>query len=500
MPLTLEFSNDSLTQVQADALLVGRFENGSLPAELNDLLGEAAGDLLADSKGKTSEEVVVFYPRGEIGAKRLLIVGLGKQEKLTVETIRRAAAKGVTKAKALGAATVATTLGRQQGEGFSQAEATRAVVEAAELALYKYSLKQKKDDEPEKGVQTLVLLGASEEAQRAAVLGQAIARGVAQARDLVNAPPNIADAPFLAQTAREIAESSPHINVTVLSLEEAREMGMGAFAAVAQGSGTPAQFIVLEYRVQELQDQQPVGIVGKGLIFDTGGISIKPSADLWKMKTDMGGGAAVLGTFRALAELPEPLNVPVVGVVPATDNVVGSRAFTPADVLTALNGKTIEIQNTDAEGRLILADALTYVDRYRPRAVVDLATLTGAVVIALGNSLTGMFVNDEDLAHRLQEAADRTGEEVWRMPLHADYDKLIESDIANVKNVGGRAGGSITAALFLQHFIGDYPWSHLDIAGTAWGEDHKPKLPYNQKGASGVGVRLLMDLIQSYAA
>jgi leucyl aminopeptidase len=217
------------------------------------------------------------------------------------------------------------------------------------------------------------------------------------------------------------------------------------------------------------------------------------------MKTDMGGGAAVLGTFRALAELPEPLNVPVVGVVPATDNVVGSRAFTPADVLTALNGKTIEIQNTDAEGRLILADALTYVDRYRPRAVVDLATLTGAVVIALGNSLTGMFVNDEDLARRLQEAADRTGEEVWRMPLHADYDKLIESDIANVKNVGGRAGGSITAALFLQHFIGDYPWSHLDIAGTAWGEDHKPKLPYNQKGASGVGVRLLMDLIQSYS-
>ncbi|HEX8680902.1 MAG TPA: M17 family peptidase N-terminal domain-containing protein, partial [Ardenticatenaceae bacterium] len=300
MPLTLDFSNDSLTQVQADALLVGRFENGSLPAELNDLLGEAAGDLLAASKGKTSEEVVFFYPRGEIGAKRLLIVGLGKQEKLTVETIRRAAAKGVTKAKALGAATVATTLGQQQGEGFSQPEATRAIVEAAELALYKYSLKQKKDDEPEKGVQTLILLGASEEAQRAAALGQVIARGVAQARDLVNAPPNIADAPFLAQTAHEIAESSPHINVTVLSLEEAREMGMGAFAAVAQGSGTPAQFIVLEYRVQELQDQQPVGIVGKGLIFDTGGISIKPSADLWKMKTDMGGGAAVLGTFRAL--------------------------------------------------------------------------------------------------------------------------------------------------------------------------------------------------------
>lgn len=499
MSLTLQFSDSALPQLEADALLIGRWENGPLPSDLQERLGEAASDLLADAKGKTSEEVAVFYPQGQIGAKRLLLVGLGKEEKFTLETLRRAAAKGIAKAKALGAATVATTLGQHQGDGFTQADAARAVVEAADLALYKYTLKQKKTDEPEKRIQTLVLLSADDEAQRAAQRGQAIARGVAQARDLVNAPPNIAHAPYLAQTARDIADSSPHIRVTIISQDEAREMGMGAFVAVGQASAMPPQFIILEYRVDELKGQQPVGLVGKGLIFDTGGISIKPGADLWKMKTDMGGGAAVLGTFRALADLSEPLNLPVVGIVPATDNAIGEGAFTPADVLTSLSGKTIEIQNTDAEGRLILADALTYIDRYHPRAVVDLATLTGAVVIALGQNLTGMFSNDDDLAHRLERSAARTGDELWRLPLYDDYEKLIESDIADVKNVAGRWGGAIGAALFLQHFTGDYAWAHLDIAGTAWGEDHKPKLPYNPKGASGVGVRLLVDLLQGYA-
>jgi leucyl aminopeptidase len=319
------------------------------------------------------------------------------------------------------------------------------------------------------------------------------------ARDLVNAPPNIVDAPYLAQVATELADSSPYIKATILSREETLELGMGAFNGVAQGSARPPQFIILEYRVEELNNQQPVGIVGKGLIFDTGGISIKPAADLWRMKTDMGGGATVLGTFKALAELPEPLELPVVGIVPATDNAIGQGSFTPADVLRSLSGKTIEVQNTDAEGRLILADGLTYIDRYHPRAVVDLATLTGAIVIALGHNLIGMFSNDEELVERLERASKRTGEELWRLPLHDDYDKLIESDIADVKNVGGRAGGSITAALFLRHFIGEYPWAHLDIAGTAWGESRHEKLPYNKKGASGVGVRLLLELLFEYS-
>ncbi|MGH2541626.1 MAG: leucyl aminopeptidase family protein, partial [Ardenticatenaceae bacterium] len=306
-------------------------------------------------------------------------------------------------------------------------------------------------------------------------------------------------APYLAQVARDLASASPHIKATILSREETLDLGMGAFNGVAQGSATPPQFIILEYRVAELAGQPPVGIVGKGLIFDTGGISIKPAADLWKMKTDMGGGATVLGVFQALASLPQPLDLPVVGIVPATDNAVGHGSFTPADVLRSLSGKTIEVQNTDAEGRLILADALTYIERYHPRAVVDLATLTGSIVMALGHNLTGLFSNDEALAERLKQAAQRSGEELWQMPLHDDYDKLIESDIADVKNVGGRAGGAITAALFLRNFIGDYPWAHLDIAGTAWGEGRPEKLPYNKKGASGVGVRLLIELLWGYA-
>ncbi|MDQ4078799.1 MAG: leucyl aminopeptidase [Chloroflexota bacterium] len=498
--MEVQFSNESLANVQADTLLVGLLEGGTLPNELQERLGEAASDLLSDFEGKSGEEVAVFYPRGAVAARRLLLVGLGKEEELTLEALRRAAAKGVVKAKSFGG-TVATTLAHQTGQGFDTAEATRAVVEAAELGLYDYSLKQKKgEDGPEKTVEILILLAADEAAQRAAALGQAVASGVTQARDLVNAPPNIADAPYLAEVARDIAGSSPYINAKILSLEETRAMGMGAFNGVAQGSATPPQFIVLEYRVDELPDQRPVGLAGKGLIFDTGGISIKPSTNLWKMKTDMAGGAAVLGLFRALANLPEPLDLPIVGVVPATDNAIGQGSFTPADVLTSLKGKTIEVQNTDAEGRLILADALTYIDRYNPRAVVDLATLTGAIVVALGNNMSGLFSNDEDLVEHLQLASHRSGEELWRMPLYDDYDKLLESDIADVKNVGGRAGSSITAALFLRNFIGDYEWAHLDIASTAWHDERKPKLPYAPKGASGVGVRLLMELLRGYEA
>lgn len=496
--MNLEFSHEPLAEQEADALLVGRFKDGSLPDALHAALGEAAADLLADSKGKASDEVAVFYPRGLIAAKRLLVVGLGDEAKLTVEGLRRAAAKGIAKAKALGATTVATTLAQPHGKAtFGASEAAQAVVEAAEMTLYHYSLKQKRDQEP--GIERLRLVGADEAAQRAADVGQAIASGVAVARDLLNAPPNIANASFLAMTARRIAEDSPHIRVTVLSLEEARQMGMGAFAGVAQGSASPAHVIILEYRVEELKDQQPIGMVGKGLTFDTGGISIKPAQDLWKMKYDLGGGAAVLGTFQVLAALPEPLGVPVVGIVPATDNAIGSAAFTPADVLTALNGKTIEVQNTDAEGRLIMADALTYIDKYHPRAVIDIATLTGAIVVALGRNLTGLFSNDEELAQRLERAAAQSGEEVWRMPLYEDYEKLIESTIADVKNTAGRYAGAIGAALFLQHFIGDYPWAHLDIAGPVAGEERTPKVPYNAKGASGVGVRLLFEWLVGYA-
>ncbi len=504
--MKLEFSSAPLADLATDALIVGRVLDGTLGDALQEKLGSLTSDLFSDTKGKASDEVAVIYPQGAIAAKRVLIVGLGAADKLTLEGVRRAFAKGIAKAQKVGAKSVATTLNQLSGDKFGTADAARAVVESAELTVYNYSLKKKPakengdDDNSENSIQTLALVGADDNAQTLAKMGAAIASGVVQARDLVNAPPNIANAPFLAQTARDIAESSSHIKATIYSLEEAIEMGMGAFAGVARGSATSAHFIVLEYRTEELKDQQPFGLVGKGLIFDTGGISLKPGEGMWKMKNDMGGGAAVLGAFRALANLPEPLPIPVVGVVPTTDNAIDGKSFTPADVLTALNGKTIEIQNTDAEGRLILADALTYIDRYKPRAVVDLATLTGAIVVALGQNLTGMYATTDEIANRFQTASAYTNEEIWRMPLYEEYERLIDSSIADVKNVGtGRAGGSITAALFLRRFIGDYPWVHLDIAGTAWGEDRSVKVPYNAKGASGVGVRLLMEVLRSYS-
>ncbi len=503
--MKLEFSSTPIADLATDALIVGRMLDGTLDDALQAKLGSLTTELFADTKGKASDEVAVVYPQGAIAAKRVVIVGLGSAEKLTLEAVRRAFAKGIAKAQKLGAKNVATILNQLSGNQFKAGDAARAVAESAELTVYNYSLKRKPavngngDEEPENGIETLTLIGADSDAQADAKLGVAIASGVVQARDLVNAPPNIANAPHLAQTARDIAASSPLIKATIYSLQDAIEMGMGAFAGVAQGSATPAHFIVLEYRTEELKDQRPFGLVGKGLIFDTGGISLKPGEGMWKMKNDMGGGAAVLGAFRALANLPEPLPIPVVGVVPTTDNAIDSNAFTPADVLTALNGKTIEIQNTDAEGRLILADALTYIDRFKPRAVIDLATLTGAIVVALGQNLTGMYATEDDLANRIQVASAYTNEEVWRMPLYDEYERLIDSSIADVKNVGtGRAGGSITAALFLRRFIGDYPWAHLDIAGTAWGEDRSVKVPYNAKGASGVGVRLLIEVLRSY--
>lgn len=501
--MKLEFSSAPLTDLATDALIVGRLQDGTLGDALQAKLGSLTTELFADTKGKASDEVAVVYPQGAVAAKRVVIVGLGTAEKLTLEGIRRAFAKGIAKAQKLGAKSIATTLNQLSSGKFNVGDAARAVAESAELTVYNYSLKRKPatngDEEPENGIETLTLVGADSAAEADAKLGAAIASGVVQARDLVNAPPNIANAPHLAQTARDIAASNPLIKATIYSLQDAIEMGMGAFAGVAQGSATPAHFIVLEYRTEELKDQRPFGLVGKGLIFDTGGISLKPGEGMWKMKNDMGGGAAVLGTFRALANLPEPLPIPVVGVVPTTDNAIDSNAFTPADVLTALNGKTIEIQNTDAEGRLILADALTYIDRFKPRAVIDLATLTGAIVVALGQNLSGMYATEDELANRIQAASAYTNEEVWRMPLYDEYERLIDSSIADVKNVGtGRAGGSITAALFLRRFIGDYPWAHLDIAGTAWGEDRSVKVPYNQKGASGVGVRLLIEVLRSY--
>jgi leucyl aminopeptidase len=293
----------------------------------------------------------------------------------------------------------------------------------------------------------------------------------------------------LAEEAKKIG-SEHNMQVSVLERSDIEKLGMGAFLAVAKGTVEPPKFIVLEYEGAKRKGR-PVALIGKSVTFDSGGISLKPSDNMEQMKYDMSGGATVLGVMRVAAQLQLPLNI--VGFLPATDNMPSGTAIHPGDVVTSLSGKTVEIINTDAEGRLCLADALTYALRHKPIAMIDLATLTGAVVVALGHHAIGMMGNDAKLTAEIQKAADDTGERVWPLPLWDDYFNQIKSDVADLKNTGGRPGGSITAGLFLKQFVGETPWVHLDIAGTSWnGEGPRPYIP---KGSTGIGLRLLVQYL-----
>ncbi|MEJ2209370.1 MAG: leucyl aminopeptidase, partial [Anaerolineae bacterium] len=339
----------------------------------------------------------------------------------------------------------------------------------------------------------------AEAVEAGALAGLIVAEAACLARDLVNRPANYATPTDLAEVAMEIAAEFDNMRCQVLSEEDADELGMGAFLGVAQGSEEEAAFIILEHNPGR-EDLDTVVLVGKGITFDTGGISLKPAENMDRMRGDMGGGAAVLATMYAVGELELPLHV--VGLVPATENMPGGRAYKPGDVLMALNGKTIEVLNTDAEGRLILADALAYAARFEPQAVVDLATLTGACVIALGRGVAaGLFSNDDDLTAHLLAAAEDSGERLWRLPLYDDYLATLKSLTADLSNTGGRYGGVGASAMFLQQFAEGYPWAHLDIAGMSF-EDrpNSPQRPAHlQKGATGFGVRLLLQFLRDWA-
>jgi leucyl aminopeptidase len=325
----------------------------------------------------------------------------------------------------------------------------------------------------------------------AAKEAEIISRAVCFTRDMVSAPGNEMTPTDMANEARKIAKRK-NIKLTVLNEAEMQKIGMNALLAVARGSEEPAKLIILEYRGGNKSDP-PIVLVGKGLTFDSGGISIKPSEKMEEMKSDMAGGAAVMGAIMAAADLS--LKVNAVGLIPATENLPGGRAYKPGDILKSLSGQTIEVLSTDAEGRLILADALTYAGRFKPVAIVDIATLTAACVIALGDHVTGMIGTDDKLKQKIKNAADATEEKVWELPLWEDYYELIKSDVADYKNHGGRPGGAITAAAFLSKFVGNYPWVHLDIAGPAWLTKDKPYIP---KGASGVGVRLMVQFLRHW--
>ena len=489
-----------IVAAEADTLIVNLFEGVSVPGgatgAVDRALGGAIADLIAggDLKGKTGE-VAVLYPRGAIGARRVLVVGLGQAGKFDLDGVRRAAAVGIKRARDLGAQRVASIVHGAGIGGLDVAAAAQATVEGSLLAVYRFDAQKKK--EPFHDIDSLTLIendGARIVSVTAgAKTAQAIVAGVELARDLVNMPPNVATPTRMAAAAQAIADAHG-LEVTIGDREWAAERHMGAYLAVAQGAGEPPKFIVLEHN-GDRTDLPTVVLVGKGITFDTGGISIKGSERMGDMKSDMGGAAAVLGAMETVGRLDIPLRV--IGITPCTENMPDANAYRPADVITASNGKTIEIISTDAEGRMVLADALVLAESYKPQAVIDLATLTGACVVALGAGVSaGVFCNDEALRDELLAASDSTHERLWPLPLFDDYRRMINSEVADMKNSGGRFGGVGTSAVFLQEFT-NYPWAHIDIAGMALAEKAGE---YSPVGGTGFGVRLLVAYLQHLAS
>lgn len=456
----------------------------------------AAGDL----RGKKGE-VTILYSRGAIPARRVLVVGLGPQDGFNLDAVRWAAAAAAKKARDLGVLSFSSIVHGGGAGGFPLATAAQAVVEGTILGLYRYQeLKNKAPDRADPERFTLVQSDPDrlEEVTAAAKVGQIVADAACLARDLVNRPANYATPTDLAELALEIAGGFDSMRCQILDEEDAADLEMGSFLGVAQGSDEPAAFIVLEHNPGK-EGLDTIVLVGKGITFDSGGISIKPAENMDRMRADMAGAAAVLATMYAVGELDLPIHI--VGLAPVTENLPSARAYKPGDVLQAMNGKTIEVVNTDAEGRLILADALAYANRFEPRAVVDLATLTGACVIALGRGMAaGAFTTDDGLLARLQAASEACGERIWPMPLYDDYLDAIESLTADLANTGGRFGGVGTSAIFLKQFAEGYPWVHLDIAPVSFEErPGTPKRPaFLQKGGTGFGVRLLLQFLRDW--
>lgn len=449
---------------------------------------------LGDFSGKEGEHLL-FYPektkQGIFAAQRILVVGLGKED-FSQELFRKAGGTIVSlamKSKARDLLLVAPDLDCDLGE------MVEGLSEGLVLGAYRFrKYKTKKDaDGPGEMLQQAALYGADRTgAGKAIKLGEIVARAACRARDMANEPASHWTPSHFSEYGRQLA-AAHGMTCTVLDQARLKKLGMGGIVGVNQGSACPPEMVILEYAVKP--SAPTLLLVGKGLTFDSGGISLKPSAGMEEMKYDMCGGAAVLCAMQAVAQAKlKGLNL--VAIVPATENLPGPAALKPGDVITQYGGKTVEVVNTDAEGRLILADALAYgIKKYKPDMVIDVATLTGAVIIGLGHHRTGLLSNDDDLCEQLLAAGARSGEPLWRLPLDPEYTKQLKSEIADLKNVGKKDGGAITAASFLKEFVGETPWAHLDIAGTAWDFTEKSYIP---KGPSGIAVRTLFDFVRKW--
>ncbi len=498
-PLHVTTDDTPLAQVEADFLALPVSEPGRLsPAgvDVDVSLGGRLAHLIADGELKAATgSVTLVHTLGELGAHRVVAAGVGKAEEFDADALRTAAARVAARAAGIGGGTIAWAI--DGGISLDLVEQARAVVDGTVLATYDPGAWKTHGERP--GALTrLVLCGPGGSAVAAAATSaHAVAEWTNRCRDLVDMPANELTPKRLAESATEIAAGLPHLRCEILGPQEIIGAGMGAFAAVAQASATEPRLIVLDYDPPGARDDMRLGLVGKAITFDTGGISLKPSGRMDEMKSDMAGGAAVLTGVAATAALGLPLRV--VAVVPATENMPGGRAYRPGDIVTALNGKTIEITNTDAEGRLVLADALVDARRRGATHILDMATLTGAVVVALGDFYAGLMGNDQDWLGQIQGAAEASGDHAWVLPLHETYARYIKSIYADMKNSSDlRQAGPIYAARFLQEFAGEGPWAHLDIAGTGYLERSRGDY-YTAKGATGYGVRLIAALAERLA-
>ncbi len=443
-----------------------------------------------DFRGREGE-ILVWYNDSGAGPARVMFCGAGK-EPGDAEAVRIAAGRMALAASKTRAAKVTVA---PPECALSAADLACALVEGVMLAGYRFGRYREEKEEESGRIEDLTLAfpASAGSARRGAALGRIMAHAACRARDMANEPGNVWTPEAFAAAAREIAKRHS-LRLTVMGRKELEKKGMGGLLGVNQGSGKPPRLIVLEYGTEKKDAAAPLLFVGKGLTFDSGGISLKPGAGMEDMKYDMCGGACVLAVMEAAAELG--LKRPLVAMIPATENLPGPDALKPGDIIRIHDGTTVEVVNTDAEGRLILADAIAYgVKKYRPAAVIDVATLTGAAIIGLGHHRTALMSNDDRLASAIISAGDRCGEPLWRLPLGKEYARQLESRVADLKNVGGKPAGTITAACFLERFVGDTPWAHLDIAGTAWDYTEKSYVP---KGPSGVGVRTLIEFLRQW--
>ena len=511
MAATIKVTAGDATEFATPALVVNMFQGVTEPGggtgAVDRALDGAISQLIADGeiKGKLGE-LTLIHTLGRVSAKRVVVAGLGKPADFDTAAVRRVSGDVARFLRRKGVDEYATIAHGAGIGGLNAVESAQAIAEGTLLGLYKFDTYRSGGngtsgdsdaDSDGDGVGSVTIVerdaGTVSDLTAGVSVGTVLAESTMLARDLVNHPANVMTPTKMAEAAREVAESVG-LELDVMDRDRMREHGMGAFLGVAQGSEEPPKLIVLTYRGDPDNPQNNLGLVGKGITFDTGGISLKPAANMEAMKGDMAGGASVIAAMRAIGSLQPRINV--TGLIAATENMPGGRAQRPGDVVTAMNGKTIEVINTDAEGRLVLADALCYARSLGITRLVDVATLTGAIVVTLGKACTGMMGNSHKLAKDVGVAGERSGERFWELPMLEDYRELIRSDVADMKNTGGRQAGSITAAMLLREFAEDADWVHLDIAGTSTASGNKGHLV---KGATGVPTRTLAQLAMNLA-